>query len=128
MLNTLNTSAAKQLNPLVLAFIGDAVHSLWVRQNLVLHSDAKAGILHTELSSKVCASSQAKLADKAQEMLTEEEKEIFARGRNSKTNSIAKNCTRRDYQMATAFECVVGFLYITGQTERLDCLMLQLEA
>lgn len=125
--NVLSVSAAKQLNPLVLAFIGDAVHSLMVRQDLVLHSDAKAGVLHKELSAKVCATSQAQLAEQIQEFLSEEEKEIFLRGRNSKTHFVAKNCSRRDYSMATAFECVMGFLYITGQNQRLLQLIKELE-
>jgi len=114
---------ASLLNPLVLAYVGDAVHSLFVRERLVNVSDHKAGALHKLASDKVNAHAQACLADKLFSLLTEEEKEIFLRGRNGKNHHVAKNQTLHDYKNATGIEAVFGYLYLTGQNERLAQLV-----
>lgn len=108
------------LNPNVLAFVGDSVHSLQVRVTLADTSDAKTGELHKKAVGEVKAVHQAKLAEAIYPHLTEREEEVFKRARNTRLNSTAKNASITEYRMATAFEAVVGYLYLTGQNERLD--------
>ncbi len=114
---------ARNVNSLVLAYVGDAVHSLIVRERLVHNHDCKAGQLHVLASQQVNAHSQAMLADKVLPLLTEEEADIFRRGRNVKSHHTAKNQTRCDYRQATAIEAVIGYLYLTGKTDRLMFLL-----
>lgn len=120
---TMTEEEARNVNPLVLAYIGDAVHSLVVREKLVHDHDFKAGKLHVLASQQVNAHSQAELADKVLPLLTEEEADVFRRGRNGKSHHTAKNQTRCDYRQATAIEAVLGYLYLTGRTERLMFLL-----
>ena len=79
--------------------------------------------MHTEATKLVKASGQAEIADAILGLLTEEEMGVFKRARNSKTNSVAKNASIGDYKKATGFEALVGFLYLTGQDERLKFLI-----
>ena len=119
---------AKMLSPLSLAFVGDAVYTLYARSKVIQHSDAKNGALHTEATKLVKASGQAEMADAILSLLTEEEMGVFKRARNSKTNSVAKNASIGDYKKATGFEALVGFLYLTGQDERLKYLLNERES
>ena len=114
---------ARMLSPLSLAFVGDAVYTLYARSKVIQHSDAKNGALHTEATKLVKASGQAEIADAILGLLNEEEMGVFKRARNSKTNSVAKNASIGDYKKATGFEALVGFLYLTGQDERLKFLI-----
>lgn len=113
----------KQLSPLNLAFIGDAVHTLFVRQQFLNSSDEKVGALNKRVAEVVCAKNQAGLIDKLMPLLTEEETAIFKRGRNTKKGTRAKNASVSEYNKSTGFEAVVGYLYLTGQTERLNFLL-----
>jgi len=113
----------KAYNPIVLAYVGDAVHSLYVRQHLVSNSDSKSGDLHKIASKIVSAVNQSKLADIAINIMTEEEMDIFRRARNSHTHSSAKNADISDYKKASGYEAVIGYLYLTGQNERLYQLL-----
>lgn len=110
---------ALTMNALSLAFVGDAVHTLYVREKLVLASDKKIDELHRLCSEKVKASTQAKLADALFGGMTEAEQSVYLRGRNSSTHHKAKNQSGSDYRKATGFEAVLGYLYLTGQQERL---------
>ena len=114
---------AKMLSPLSLAFVGDAVYTLYARSKVIQHSDAKNGTLHTEATKLVKASGQAEMADAILDLLNEEEMGVYKRARNSKTHSVAKNASIGDYKKATGFEALVGFLYLTGQQERLKFLL-----
>ncbi len=114
---------AVQLNPLSLAFLGDAVFTLFVREKLLLNHDGKSGYLHKIASSFVCASAQAEMLDAITDELTAEEREIARRSRNCHNTSKAKNAALGVYKKATALEGVLGFLKITGQTDRLNYLM-----
>ena len=114
---------AKMLSPLSLAFVGDAVYTLYARSKVIQHSDAKNGALHTEATKLVKASGQAEMADAILDLLNEEEMGVYKRARNSKTHSVAKNASIGDYKKATGFEDLVGFLYLTGQQERLKFLL-----
>ncbi len=119
----LSVNQAKALNPLVLAYVGDAVHTLYVRQSLVLISDAKAGQLHTTAGKVVSAVNQSLLSDFVLPLLDDTEKEIYRRARNAHSHSSAKNAELSDYKKASGYEAVLGFLYLTGQEERLKKIL-----
>jgi RNase3 domain protein len=114
---------AIQLNPLSLAFLGDAAFTLYVRERLINEHDGKSGYLHGLASRLVCAAAQAKMLDALSPSFTDEESEIARRSRNSHNTSKAKNAGLSDYKKATALEGVFGFLRITGRIERLEELM-----
>lgn len=115
----LTEKEARELNPLTLAFVGDAVQSLYVRNYLAVSVNAKAKELHKLASDTVNAKEQSRLAEKLFDIFTEEEKSVFLRGRNVKAHHKAKNQTGADYRKATGLEAVFGYLYLTGNTERL---------
>lgn len=119
----LSAKEAQQLNSLVLAYVGDAVQSLYVRQSLATTCDLKAGQLHKLASMVVNAHNQALLADKLFDTFTQEEKDVFLRGRNGKSHHKAKNQTGADYRKATGFEAVIGYLYLTGNDSRIAELL-----
>ena len=119
----LSAKEAQQLNSLVLAYVGDAVQSLYVRQSLATTCDLKAGQLHKLASMVVNAHNQALLADKLFDTFTQEEKDVFLRGRNGNSHHIAKNQTGADYRKATGFEAVIGYLYLTGNDSRIAELL-----
>ena len=115
--------AARQMNPLVLAYMGDTVYDLYVRTSLVMEGRGNAGTLHRLSSGQVNARSQAQVARRIFEDLEEDEKGIFMRGRNAKSATVPKNMSVADYRQATALEAVVGYLYLTGQMEKLEDIM-----
>ncbi len=119
----LDIKTAKQLSPITLAFIGDAVHSLYVREKLVFFKDDRGYNLNKKTSEMVRASAQADFLDKILPVLTEDEIAVFKRARNTKKGTRAKNATVSEYNKATGFEALIGFLYITGQTNRLNFLL-----
>lgn len=110
---------AKQINPIVLAFVGDAVYTLCVRTRLALSSGEKTGALNRRASERVSAHGQSEALARILPMLTEEEAEIYRRGRNAKKPSKSKNATVAEYVRSTGFEALLGYLYLTGQTERI---------
>lgn len=110
---------AKMLSPLVWAYVGDAVYELFIRTMLTNNSNAKPHKLHIESIKYVKAKSQADILKKIDEKLTEEEKDIVRRGRNTENHHIAKNTNVADYAQSTAFEALIGYLYLTKQDERL---------
>ena len=109
----------KQMNPLVLAFVGDGVETLFVRAKVALSGDAKANALHKKASAEVNAHAQSEQAERVLPYLTEEEKDVFLRARNSKSRHHAKNFSVTDYRRASGWEAVIGYLYLTGETDRL---------
>lgn len=106
-------------SPLVLAYIGDGIYELIVRTILVEKGNCQASVLHKKASNYVKASAQAAMILALQEELTEEETQVYKRGRNAKTVSMAKHATMHDYRHATGFEALMGYLYLTGQMERM---------
>lgn len=110
---------ARELNPLVLAYVGDGVHTLYVRLCAVHNTTGKADKLHKYVTSRVNAKAQAEHMQAIIESLTPEEDAIFHRARNSHSHSIAKNASVSDYKLASGFEAVIGYLYLTNQHERL---------
>lgn len=115
----LEIAEARQLNPLSLAFVGDAVHTLFVRARLTSGSDSKANVLNRLAAKKVSAVAQAEFALRLEEAFTEEEREIFMRARNSKYYTGSKNASIAEYRKSSGIEAVFGFLYLSGQNERL---------
>lgn len=110
---------ARECNPQVLAFIGDAVHTLYVRTKLCESSTAKSNALHKMTSSHVKASAQSEMIEKIFDKLSDEEQYIYKRGRNAHTGVPAKNATVVEYRKASGFEALLGYLYLTGKFDRL---------
>ena len=111
---------AKLLSPLVWAYIGDSVYELYVRTKLVNKSNAKPHKLHIESIKYVKAKAQADILKKINDNLTEDEKDIVKRGRNTENHHVAKNANIADYSQSTGFEALIGYLYLTKQDERLE--------
>jgi ribonuclease III family protein len=121
--NRFTAHEARQLNPLVLAFIGDAIYEIFIRTYLVdKNRDMSVHKLHVNCISYVKAHAQSEFIKALEERLTEEELAIFKRGRNSKSGTVPKNADLQEYKAATGFEALIGYLYITEQTERLNYL------
>lgn len=108
------------LNPLTWAYIGDAVYELYVREFLVKNMKVKPHKLHIEAIKLVKASAQANILMKIEPELKEEEKEIIRRTRNVKNHHLPKNSNVKEYMFATAFEGLIGYLYLNKQIERLN--------
>jgi len=117
--NSLSGNEVRDISTLNLAFVGDAVFTLFVRDYLVKKHDAKSGELTKKCAKYCCASYQSILYEKLKSILTEEEMDIMKRVRNCKTNQKAKNATLGDYKRATAVEGLIGYLYLRGEGERL---------
>ena len=113
----------RNMNPVVLAFVGDAVYTLYVREKVVSSGDYKTGALNKMAAQTVCASAQARLAEQISTFFTEAENDVFRRARNAKKTSRAKNASVADYNASTGFEAVMGYLYLTGNYARLDELL-----
>jgi len=103
-----------------LAHIGDAVYELMIRTWLCVTGTSKAKNLHDRAVSYVSAKAQAVAADKIFTALNEEEQIIFKRGRNIHVNAVQKGSTHEEYHAATGMETLFGYLYLTGQSERLN--------
>ena len=113
---------AANLSPVTLAFLGDAVYSLFVREGLVLEKDCSAGVLQKLSCEKVSARGQNLLLEKIQPVLTEEELAVFKRGRNAKKPTRSKSASVAEYNNSTGLEAVFVYLYLTGQYDRLAYL------
>jgi len=119
----MDKNKAKNLNPIVLAFVGDAVYSLFVRERLTFMSDSKTGELNARATAEVNAVAQAEFLKNILPFLDEEELAIFKRARNAKKTTKAKHATVSEYNVATGFEAVLGYLYLIGQNDRLNFLL-----
>lgn len=109
----------KQLSPLTWAYVGDCVYELFIRTNLVNKTRLKPHAMHKEAIKKVKASAQAKTLEEIYEKLTEEEQNIVRRGRNTQNHHLPKNANIHEYMYATAYETLIGYLYLTRQDKRL---------
>ena len=111
----------RSYSPLTLAYIGDGVYELFIRNHILSQNlELTAHKIHIKAIGYVKAKSQATIMHVIENDLTEEESYIYKRGRNAKSATIPKNADVRDYRMATGFEALVGYLYLTGNTERLE--------
>jgi ribonuclease III family protein len=121
--NKFSIMQAKQLNPLVLAFIGDSVYEVFIRLYVINENrDMSVHKLHLKVVSFVKAHAQSEFMKRIEQTLNEEEMAIFKRGRNAKSG-VPKNADVQEYRMATGFEAVIGYLYITEQTIRLNQML-----
>lgn len=114
---------AKNLNPIVLAFVGDAVYSLFVREKLIFSCDKKTGEMNKLAVSMVRASAQAEFLADILDILDEDEIAIYKRARNAKKPTKAKSASVAEYNCSTGFEAVLGYLYVTGKVDRLNFLL-----
>lgn len=110
-------------HPLVLAYMGDAVYEVHVRDMLIQKRKVSVHKLHVESILYVKASAQASVLRDIIDDLTEEELNIVRRGRNAKSGTIPKNAKVSDYKYATAFEALIGYLYLSKMHERLDFII-----
>ena len=110
----------RAISSLGLAHLGDGVYELMVRAWLCLHGKATSRGLHKATVHFVAAPAQAAMSRKILPMLTEEEADVFRRGRNASPHSIPKAASREEYQTATALEALFGYLYLQGKTDRLN--------
>ena len=117
-------SEINQLSPLTWAYIGDCIFELYVRTKLINETRLKPHELHIKAIKYVKAKSQAEMLNNIYEELNEEEKDIVRRGRNTENHHVAKNSNVADYSKATAFEALIGYLYLTKQDERLEEILL----
>lgn len=108
------------ISNLGLAHLGDAVFELMVRSWLCLHGKATAKGLHRAAVRYVAAPAQARAVERIKDVLTQEEQDVFRRGRNASPHSVPQNASREEYQTATALEALFGWLFLKGRNERLN--------
>ena len=117
-LPVLSEEEAGSYSPLVLAFAGDGVYDLAVRTMLVQKGNARPDALHRKKASLVKAAAQSSMMNAILPVLTESEEAVYRRGRNAKSYTKAKNSSVTDYRRATGFEALIGYLYLSGNIDR----------
>ena len=114
-----NKNEVNLMSPLVWAYVGDSVYELYIRKHLVQTTNLKPHKLHIETRKYVKAKAQAELLREIEPMLTDKEKDIVRRTRNTENHHLPKNANPTDYMYATAFEGLIGYLYLAEEKERL---------
>jgi len=112
-----------QYGALALAYMGDCVYEIKIREYLMRQANMPVNMLHKKAKGYVSAAAQSGFADKILPLLTEEEEGVFHRGRNAKPHTTPKNMTLADYKKATGLEALFGYLYLSDNTARIDELM-----
>lgn len=118
----------KQLSPLNLAFIGDCIYEILVRESLVTEANRPVNDLHKESIKFVSAKAQTQAYEKIKDILTEEETAVYKRGRNAKVGHSPKSATEGEYHCATGIEALFGFLYLNDRTDRIKELFSKINA
>ena len=113
----------REVQPSVLAYVGDAVYDLYARCWVAEHFSNKSGVMHKKTIKYVCAEAQAEAIRHLMDELTETEENYFRRGKNSNPGSMAKNASPADYMYATGFETLIGYLFLDNQEARMDYLI-----
>lgn len=121
--NDLSDREASQYSPLTLAYLGDSVLDLMVKNRFVISSNKQTYKYHKDVTAIVKAVNQAKFVDEIMSELSEEEIDIYKRGRNATTHSKAKNATMGEYRKATGLEALFGYLYLKGDNTRINFLV-----
>jgi ribonuclease III family protein len=116
----ISKSDISQMSPLVWAYMGDAVYEKFIREYVIRQGLCKNGLLHKKSIKYVSAKGQAQILKEIEDFLTDEEKNIVRRGRNSNPHSTAKNADIVEYKYATGFEALIGWLYLNEKRERLE--------
>ena len=111
---------AYSYSPLTLAFLGDSVYDTMIREYLLLQANMPVAKLHSAKIKLVCAEFQSKAYDIICEKLSERELTVLKRGRNATGNTVPKHADAAEYRRATSLECLFGYLYITGENDRLS--------
>lgn len=111
---------AESYSPLALAYIGDSVFDLMIKDYFVKQKNRQAKKYNTHVTAIVAAKSQAAFMDGHRDFFTDEEMDVYRRGRNAHSHSKARNATIGEYKKATGFEAVIGYLYLSEKWERLD--------
>ena len=109
----------KLMPPLVWAYVGDAIYELFIRTELINNTKLNPHKLHIESIKYVKAQAQSEILAKIYDELNDDEKDIVRRGRNAENHHLPKNANVTDYMYATAFEGLMGYLYLSKQDERL---------
>ena len=109
----------REAAPLSLAYVGDTIFDLYLRSRLVVSTDQPVSKLHKRASAFANASAQARLLKSLEESLSPEEAAVARKGRNARVHTIPKHATPADYHLATGFEALLGYLFLTGRDERL---------
>ena len=115
----LTQAQARQYSPLALAFLGDSVYEILVREYLVREANRPAANLHEQKIQLVCAAFQAQAIDRLIPLLTEEEMAVYKRGRNA-NNTVPRHTSAQDYHKATGLEALFGYLHLLGEQARLE--------
>lgn len=115
----------EQMNGLMLAFVGDAYYDLMVKERLIRRGVNKSNAFHRQTVFYVSAKAQSEVLQRmlAADFLTEDEQDVVRRGRNAKSKSIPKHTEMIDYRLSTAFEALIGYLYLTENKARLDAVV-----
>ena len=119
-MNEMETIDPRELSPLALAFVGDSVLELLVRQRLAEHHRLSAGRLNAEKVKYVSARAQFREEQLLEPLFTEDELAMFKRGRNASKASVSKHASPEEYRASTGFECLLGWLYLTGRKDRVE--------
>lgn len=114
----LEKRSADAISALGLAHIGDAVYELLVRSWLCAHGAATVQRLHKQTIDFVAAPAQARFMDHLEPRLTQEEQDVFRRGKNTHVHGVPKHASPKDYARATGLEALFGYLFLTGRTQR----------
>ncbi len=123
IMKDISFESPKSYSPLALAYIGDAVHTMYIRSRILETGDKKVNELHKLCSFFVKANAQSRVILKLLGELTEEEEAVYKRGRNAKSYTVPKNADVTDYRHATGFEALIGYLYLSKDVERLEYLL-----
>ena len=113
-------------NPLTLAYLGDSVFTLMVREFLVKQYNFKPSMLNKKANAVVCAKAQAQFMEKIRPNLTEDETDVVMRTRNTHLNSKAKNSTLHEYSLATQFEALVGYWFLNDEDKKLKDMFINI--
>ena len=113
----------KEVNVKTLAYIGDVVYELYIREHVISNSHEQVNKLHKKTIKYVSAKAQARIVDAINNELTDAEKDIIRRGRNAEANTVPKNTDVITYKIATGFEALIGYLYLTKNNERLNYII-----
>ncbi len=111
-------SRLRTYSPQTFAFLGDAVYSMYMRDYVVRTANCPAKKLHSKTIKYVSAPAQARAIDALESTLSEEERDVYRRGYNTKTANSAKNATLEDYHKATGLEALIGYLHLKGDEDR----------
>lgn len=114
-----NENEINTMSPLIWAYVGDCIYELHIRMTLINNTRLKPHMLHVNSIKYVKAEAQAQTLKKIEKDLTEQEKEIVRRGRNTQNHHLPKNASVEEYSLSTAFEALIGYLYLTKQDNRL---------